>query len=84
MRLEFTVPPTPATHYMDPLEPDVVTPEIHYERGAVLHGWNVRYPVFFSGGPFYGFGVSSGDWYYGEPNAEDWVFSFVDGWIRLD
>lgn len=84
VNLEFTVPPTPATHYMDPLEPDVVRPEIRYEKGAVLHGWNVRYPVFFSGGPFYGFGVSSGGWYYGEPDAEDWVFSFVDGWIRLD
>lgn len=82
--LQHTVPPTPATHFVDPVEPDIVTPEIHYETGAVLHGWNIRYPIFFSGGPFYGFGVTSGGWYYGEPETVDWVFTFGDGWFRLD
>lgn len=82
--LQHTSPPTPATHFVDPVVADVVTPEIHYETGAMLHGWNIRYPVFFSGGPFYGFGVTSGSWYYGDPEAVEWVYTFGDGWFRLD
>jgi len=83
--LQHTSPPTPATHYMDPVEPDIVTPEIHYQTGgSTLHGWNIRYPVFFSGGPFYGFGVTSGGWYYGDPDIDEWVYSFGDGWFRME